>query len=187
MIDNLRRTDDLRTSDNPKLTYNQPVVPGQHFIGGAAQNPGEVRKYKPDTFYIDETGERFGAAGQEGFHLSPLPLAYERFFSRRLLRLLRLGWGRFLLPGHFSGRHFCPRLRLPRKSPINLSLYQAVINLLHPNRLFILDQHRLSLSREIWEHSLQWIQAKRREQNGLICAGLLFPAFDYLISEPFQP
>jgi hypothetical protein len=67
MIDNLRRTDDLRTADNPKLTYNQPVVPGQHFIGGAAQSPGEVRKYKPDTFYIDETGERFGAAGQEGF------------------------------------------------------------------------------------------------------------------------
>lgn len=67
MIDNIRRTDDLRTADNPKQTYNQPVVPGQHFIGGAAQTPGEVRKYKPDTFYIDESGERFGAAGQEGF------------------------------------------------------------------------------------------------------------------------
>lgn len=67
MIDNIRRTDDLRTADDPKLTYNQPVVPGQHFIGGAAQSPGEVRKYRPDTFYIDETGERFGAAGQEGF------------------------------------------------------------------------------------------------------------------------
>lgn len=66
MIDNIRRTDDLRTSDNPKQTYNKPVVPGQHFIGGAAQSPGEVRKYRPDTFYIDETGERFGAAGQEG-------------------------------------------------------------------------------------------------------------------------
>ncbi len=67
MIDNIRRTDDLRTADNPKQTYNQPVVPGQHFIGGAAQDPGEVRKYRPDTFYIDESGERFGAAGQEGF------------------------------------------------------------------------------------------------------------------------
>jgi hypothetical protein len=58
MIDNMKRTDDLRTADNPKLTYNQPVVPGQHFIGGAAQDAGEVRKYRPDTFYIDETGER---------------------------------------------------------------------------------------------------------------------------------
>ena len=59
MIDNIRRTDDLRTSDNPKETYNQPVVPGQHFIGTAAQDAGEMRKYKPDTFYIDETGKRF--------------------------------------------------------------------------------------------------------------------------------
>ena len=66
MIDNIRRTDDLRTSDNPKQSYNQPVVPGQHFIGGAAQDAGEVRKYRPDRFYIDESGERFGAAGQEG-------------------------------------------------------------------------------------------------------------------------
>jgi len=59
MMGALRRTDDLRTADNPKLTYKTPVVPGQHFIGGAAQDAGEVRKYKPDTFYIDETGERF--------------------------------------------------------------------------------------------------------------------------------
>jgi hypothetical protein len=58
MIDNIRRTDDLRTSDNPKATYNQPVVPGQHFIGMAAQESGEVRKYRPDKFYIDETGAR---------------------------------------------------------------------------------------------------------------------------------
>jgi hypothetical protein len=58
MIDNIRRTDDLRTSDNPKETYKQPVVPGQHFIGMAAQESGEVRKYRPDKFYIDETGAR---------------------------------------------------------------------------------------------------------------------------------
>jgi hypothetical protein len=59
MMKHIPRTDDLRTADNPKLTYNQPVVPGQHFIGTAAQDSGEVRKYRPDTFYIDETGERF--------------------------------------------------------------------------------------------------------------------------------
>jgi len=59
MIDNIRRTDDLRTSDNPKETYSTPVVPGQHFIGLASQESGEVRKYRPDKFYIDETGERF--------------------------------------------------------------------------------------------------------------------------------
>ena len=67
MIDNIKRTDELRTADNPKLTYNQPTVPGKHFIGGAAQDSGEVRKYRPDTFYVDESGERFGAAGQSEF------------------------------------------------------------------------------------------------------------------------
>ncbi len=67
MMGAIRKTDDLRTSDNPKLTYKGQVVPGQHFIGTAAQDAGEVRKYRPDTFFIDETGERFGPGGQEGF------------------------------------------------------------------------------------------------------------------------
>jgi hypothetical protein len=52
-------TNDLRVASNPKETYNTPVVPGSHFVGTAAQDAGEVRKYRPDTFYIDETGERF--------------------------------------------------------------------------------------------------------------------------------
>ncbi len=64
MMKNMRKTDDLRTADNPKLTYNMPVVPGQHMIGKAMDNVGEVRKYRPDTFYVDESGERFGIAGQ---------------------------------------------------------------------------------------------------------------------------
>ena len=59
MMGAIRRTDDLRTADNPKITYDKPVVPGQHFIGGSAENAGEVRKYRPDKFYIDETGKRF--------------------------------------------------------------------------------------------------------------------------------
>jgi len=58
MIDNVRRTDDLRTLDNPKLTYKQPVVPGKHFIAAAAENSGEVRKYHPDRYYINEDGKR---------------------------------------------------------------------------------------------------------------------------------
>lgn len=54
-------TNELRVLSNPKETYDQPMVPGGHFIGVAANvgDVGEVRKYKPDTFYIDETGERF--------------------------------------------------------------------------------------------------------------------------------
>jgi hypothetical protein len=54
-------TNNLRVLSNPKETYNQPLVPGGHFIGTNADvsEVGEMRKYKPDTFYIDESGERF--------------------------------------------------------------------------------------------------------------------------------
>jgi hypothetical protein len=66
MMEKMPKTDDLRTSDNPKLTYKGQVVPGQRFVADSAHDPGEVRKYKPDTFYIDESGERFiGAFAQD--------------------------------------------------------------------------------------------------------------------------
>jgi len=54
-------TNELRVISNPKETYDTPMVPGGHFIGTNADvtDVGEVRKYKPDTFYIDESGERF--------------------------------------------------------------------------------------------------------------------------------
>ena len=54
------RTNDLRTANNPKLTYDTPVVPGAHFIktSGTAETIGEVRKYLPDTFYLNQNGER---------------------------------------------------------------------------------------------------------------------------------
>jgi hypothetical protein len=55
----MKDTNELRVATNPKLTYNQPVLPGKHFIGNASDDAGEVRKYRPDKFYIDETGERF--------------------------------------------------------------------------------------------------------------------------------
>ena len=61
-----RTTDELRVASNPKVTYNQPVVPGQHFIGNAMDTPGEVRKYRPDTFFIDESNSRAGAAAPVG-------------------------------------------------------------------------------------------------------------------------
>ena len=64
MMRSMKKTDDLRTANNPKLTYKTPIVPGQQFIGKSAEDAGEVRKYRPDTFYIDENGERFGVAGE---------------------------------------------------------------------------------------------------------------------------
>jgi hypothetical protein len=60
MLYRMPRTDDLRVATNPKLTYNTPVVPGSHFIttSGTAETVGEVRKYAPDRFYLNEHGER---------------------------------------------------------------------------------------------------------------------------------
>ena len=51
-------TNDLRVLSNPKETYDQPVIPGGHFIGTNSKDAGEVRKYKPDTFFLNESGER---------------------------------------------------------------------------------------------------------------------------------
>jgi hypothetical protein len=51
-------TDKLRVADNQKLTYETPVVPGQHFVAMPADNAGEVRKQRPDTFYTNQNGER---------------------------------------------------------------------------------------------------------------------------------
>ena len=58
-------TDKLRTLDNPKVSYNNQVVPGVHFVTSAALDSGEVRKYRPDTFFLNETGERNGIATGE--------------------------------------------------------------------------------------------------------------------------
>ena len=66
MMRSIKRTDDLRTADNPKLTYDKPVIPGVNFVTSRANDVGEVRKYRPDGFFIDESGERFvGAFAQD--------------------------------------------------------------------------------------------------------------------------
>jgi hypothetical protein len=63
-----KTTDELRVANNPKMTYLQPVVPGQRFVANPADNPGEVRKYRPDTFYIDPTLSRAGGAAPADVH-----------------------------------------------------------------------------------------------------------------------
>jgi hypothetical protein len=60
VLQRMPKTDDLRTANNPKLTYDAPVITGAHFNAASANSDtvGEVRKYNPDTFYINENGER---------------------------------------------------------------------------------------------------------------------------------
>lgn len=79
----LPATDKLRVADNPKLTYKTPVVPGQRFIPVSQDNPGEVRKYRPDTFYIDEQGERFiGAFSEESQRETARPIQTMKHVTR---------------------------------------------------------------------------------------------------------
>lgn len=76
-------TEKLRVADNPKNTYITPVVPGQRFIASSPDNPGEVRKYRPDTFYVDEAGERFvGAFSEESQRETNRPVQVMKFVAR---------------------------------------------------------------------------------------------------------
>jgi hypothetical protein len=83
MMKNIRRTDDLRTADKPKLTYDRPVVPGVRFVAASANDTGEVRKYKPDAFFIDESGERFvGAFAQDAQKEAVRPVQVMKHVAR---------------------------------------------------------------------------------------------------------
>ena len=75
-------TDQLRVATNPKQTFKTPVVPGSHFVATNANDPGEVRKYKPDRFYIDETGERFLVTNGEIIKETTRPIQVLPFTSR---------------------------------------------------------------------------------------------------------
>jgi hypothetical protein len=61
-----KTTDELRVDTNPKLSYAGVVVPGANFVTNSASDPGEVRKYRPDRFYVDPTNSRAGAAAPVG-------------------------------------------------------------------------------------------------------------------------
>ena len=83
MMEKMPKTDDIRTADNPKLTYKGQIVPGQRFVADSSHDPGEVRKYKPDTFYIDENGERFiGAFAQDAQKEGTRPVQVMKYTTR---------------------------------------------------------------------------------------------------------
>ena len=75
-------TDKLRVADKPKLSYNNQVIPGSHFVTSAALDSGEVRKYRPDTFFLNETGERNGVATSEVSKESTRPMQIIKHTTR---------------------------------------------------------------------------------------------------------
>ena len=56
--------DELRAASNPKITYEGQIIAGQA-INTQRGELGETRKYRPDTFFLNENGERnFITAGE---------------------------------------------------------------------------------------------------------------------------
>ena len=52
-----KSVDELRAESNPKITYEGVVVPGKA-LATQRGDLGETRKYRPDTFFLNENGER---------------------------------------------------------------------------------------------------------------------------------
>jgi hypothetical protein len=52
-----KSVDELRSMANPKVTYESVVIPGKS-IATQRADIGEARKYRPDTFYLNQDGER---------------------------------------------------------------------------------------------------------------------------------
>jgi hypothetical protein len=75
-------TDKLRVANNQKVTYNNQVVPGSHFITAPALDTGEVRKYRPDTFFLNETGERNGIASSDVKKETVRPIQVLKYTTR---------------------------------------------------------------------------------------------------------
>lgn len=75
-------TDKLRVVDKPKLSYNNQVIPGVHFVTAPALDSGEVRKYRPDTFFLNETGERNGVATSEVSKETVRPMQVMKYTTR---------------------------------------------------------------------------------------------------------
>lgn len=82
MMKNIKRTDDLRVADKPKLSYEGVAIPGTNFVTKSAETPGEVRKYRPDRFYVDETGERFFVTNGELVKETARPIQVMRDVTR---------------------------------------------------------------------------------------------------------
>jgi hypothetical protein len=75
-------TDKLRVVDKPKLSYNNQIIPGVHFVTAPALDSGEVRKYRPDTFFLNETGERNGVATSEVSKETVRPMQVMKYTTR---------------------------------------------------------------------------------------------------------
>jgi hypothetical protein len=75
-----RTTDEMRTANKPKLSYDQPVIPGSYFV----TQPGlqaPVMKNRPDTFQVltDDKGELMYLNTTTGAQVAPAAFPQQMF------------------------------------------------------------------------------------------------------------
>jgi len=74
--------DELRYESNPKLSYTGVVIPGQA-IGTQRGDIGETRKYRPDTFTVNEGAERFFVTAAENTKPTERPAQVFKYQTRQ--------------------------------------------------------------------------------------------------------
>lgn len=76
-----KSVDELRAASNPKLTYEGQVLAGKA-IGTQRGELGETRKYRPDTFFLNENGERNFVTASENTKPTERPAQVMKFQTR---------------------------------------------------------------------------------------------------------
>jgi hypothetical protein len=102
--------DEMRYASDPKITYDNPLIMGKAVNDMPAQI-GEVRKYSPDTFFLNENGERnFVTAGE---NTKPMERAAQvmKFQSRQETNIEAIGPA---ASADFSATYTVPSFRSPR-------------------------------------------------------------------------
>ena len=76
-----KSVDELRVASNPKVTYEGQVIVGKA-IGTQRGDLGETRKYRPDTFFLNESGERNFVTASENSKPTERPAQVMKFQAR---------------------------------------------------------------------------------------------------------
>jgi hypothetical protein len=97
-----RTTDEMRTANKPKLSYDAPVIPGSHYI----TQPGlqaPVMKNRPDTFQVltDDKGEMMYLNTTTGAQVAPASFPEQMFKEQQ--EFMKLTVGEWSGPGGGAG------------------------------------------------------------------------------------
>lgn len=101
--------DETRAASNPKLTYEGVVIAGKA-LNAVRGDIGETRKYRPDTFFINEHGERNFVTAGENTKPMERPAQVMKFQSREETSAEMIGPAG---AADFSATYTVPSFRAP--------------------------------------------------------------------------